>query len=284
MTGLRTSGNVKVGLWSDPLDWLPRNVKLHSTAFRTMPKELTEEDPLTQPHILIVEDDPEISGPLAGFLRDKGFTTSVSESAEVAEDVLRRGDIDLVLLDVMLPGKDGLDFCRRLRSPGGPRIIMLTALSEPTDKVIGLELGADDYVAKPFDLRELLARIRAVLRRAPISDDARRGSSAEMALRFSGYTFYPYRRFLRSSAGLRIPLTGAETDLLLIFCQHARQVLSREDLINLTRGEGFAISTRSIDLLVSRLRRKLSGEAPFADPIRTMRADGYAFQPEVTGD
>lgn len=240
------------------------------------------ERPLTQPHILIVEDDPEIAALLAGFLRDKGFRTSVSGSAEAADDILEHTDIDLVLLDVMLPGEDGLTLCRRWRASGGPRIIMVTALAEPADKVIGLELGADDYVAKPFDLRELLARIRAVLRRAPLSEDTPRQARAETVLRFSGFAFHPYRRFLRSPAGLRIPLTGAETDLLLIFCQHAGEVLSRQELISLTRGEGFAISTRSVDLLVSRLRRKLAGEDPLGDPIRTVRTDGYAFQPEVS--
>jgi DNA-binding response OmpR family regulator len=117
---------------------------------------------LTQNHILIVEDDPDIAAPLAGFLRDKGFSTVVSESAEAASEILGQGEIDLVLLDVMLPGEDGLALCRRLRASGGPRIIMVTVLSEPTDKVIGLELGANDYVSKPFDLRELLVRIRAV--------------------------------------------------------------------------------------------------------------------------
>jgi two-component system OmpR family response regulator len=246
------------------------------------PAKWQAEDSLTATHILIVEDDPEISTPLAGFLRARGFVTSISGSAEAAHDLLAYGNIDLVLLDVMLPGEDGLALCRRLRSSGGPRIIMLTALSEPIDKVIGLELGADDYVSKPFDLRELLARIRAVLRRLSNSDGAPQRPGSEMVLRFSGFAFHPHRRFLRSPAGLRIPLTGAETDLLLIFCQHARQVFAREELINLTRGEGFAISTRSIDLLVSRLRRKLARDDLLADPIRTVRADGYVFQPEVT--
>lgn len=237
---------------------------------------------MTETHILLVEDDPGISGPLAGFLREKGFKTSISESVETAAEVLGRGDVDLVLLDVMLPGQDGLELCRRLRTTGGTRIIMLTALSEPTDKVIGLEVGADDYVTKPFDLRELLARIRALLRRAPIAESGWRRPNTEMVLRFSGFVFHPHRRFLRSPTGLRVPLTGAETDLLLVFCQNARNVISREELISLTRGEGYAISTRSIDLLVSRLRRKLTGDDPLADLIRTVRTDGYAFQPEVS--
>lgn len=239
---------------------------------------------MSQAHILIVEDDPDISGPLARFLRGNGFAVSVAERAEAAGEVLAHDDVDLVLLDVMLPGENGLTLCRRLRAAGGPRIIMVTALSEPTDKIAGLELGADDYVSKPFDLGELLARIRAVLRRGSIADAEPRRSGAEPVLRFSGFAFHPHRRFLRSPAGLRIPLTGAETDLLLVFCQNARKVLSREELITLTRGEGFAISTRSIDLLVSRLRRKLAGDDLLADPIRTIRADGYAFHPEVAAE
>ncbi|MEK6345899.1 MAG: response regulator transcription factor [Burkholderia sp.] len=242
--------------------------------------------------ILIVEDDPDISAPLAEFLAGKGYAMQVAGSVEAADAALRTFAADLILLDVMLPGEDGLALCRRLRANGGPRIIMLTALDEPTDKVVGLEMGADDYVSKPFDLRELLARIRAVLRRpegntsgdGAASPDAEAAPPAaiELVMQFSGFTFYPYRRFVRSPAGLRIPLTGAETDLLLVLCQHVRQVLSREALIELTRGRNFPISERSVDLLVSRLRRKLAGDDPFDEAIRTLRAGGYAFQYDVT--
>lgn len=240
---------------------------------------------MTVPHILVVEDDPDISAPLARFLDGKGYAAQVAESTEAAEALLQRGNIDLILLDVMLPGESGLDFCRRLRrTQEGPRIIMLTALSESTDKVVGLELGADDYVTKPFDLRELLARIRAVLRRVPAADAAGRPPTLALALKFSGFTFHPHRRLLRSPAGLRVPLTGAEADLLLTLCEHPRQVLSRRELIDLTRGEGFPIATRSIDLLVSRLRRKLSGNHPQGELIQTARAGGYAFQTDVTAD
>ncbi|WP_321794918.1 response regulator transcription factor [Caballeronia sp. J97] len=233
-------------------------------------------------HLLLVEDDPEISESLAEFLRDKGFVVQVAEDAEVGREVLENGRFDLILLDVMLPGEDGLSFCRRVRASNGPPIIMLTALSEPTDAVVGLELGAEDYVSKPFDLRELLARIRTVLRRGQATEPDTSASGSELVLAFSGFTFFPYRRYLRSPANLRIPLTGAETDLLLALCQHSRQVLSREELIRLTRGKDFPIAARSIDLLVSRLRRKLASDDPLDDPIRTMRAGGYAFQPEVT--
>jgi two-component system OmpR family response regulator len=239
---------------------------------------------LASAHNLVVEDDPEISWPLAGFLRDKGFTASVAGNVKAAHEILGSRDIDLVLLDVMLPGEDGFALVRHLCPSDGPRVIMLTALSEPTDKVIGLELGADDYVCKPFDLRELLARIRAVLRRAPVSDGEPRRPSADVVLHFSGFAFYPHRRYLRSPAGLRIPLTGAEADLLLVLCQNTGKVLSREELIGLTRGDGFAISTRSIDILVSRLRRKLAGDNPLANHIRTVRTDGYVFQPQVVAE
>ncbi|MFK0161248.1 response regulator [Rhizobium sp. NPDC090279] len=234
---------------------------------------------MSETHILIVEDDPDISAPLAGFLREKGFVTSVCADTKSARAILASNDIDLILLDLMLPGEDGLTFCRQLPPTNRPRIIMLTALSETIDKVIGLELGADDYISKPFDLRELLARIRAVLRR---EDGTPARQNSEIVLQFSGFAFHPHRRFLRSPSGLRVPLTGAETDLLLIFCQNAQQLLSRQELINLTRGDDFAISARSIDLLVSRLRRKLSVDDRLTDPIRTVRADGYVFQAEVT--
>lgn len=241
------------------------------------------EKPLSQNHILVVEDDPEISELLAGYLRSTAFDVTVCASAEDATTILAHGSVDVVLLDVMLPGEDGFSLCRRLRaSAAGPRIIMLTALGEPADKVIGLGLGADDYVGKPFNLRELLARIRAVLRRGPIIDGMLQSAGTDLVLRFAGFEFYPQRRFLRSPAGLRIPLTGAEADLLLVFCQHACQVLTREQLISLMRGEGVAMAPRSVDLLVTRLRCKLAPDDPRADFIRTIQTDGYAFQPEIT--
>ncbi len=238
---------------------------------------------MTSSHILIVEDDIEISEPLADFLRDKGFVVKVAASAEVATEVLQSTDVDLILLDLMLPGSDGLEFCWRIRSDNGPRIIMLTALSEATDKVVGLELGADDYICKPFDLRELLARIRAVMRRSPLPSRQQPSATSRGAglFRFAGYSFDPQRHFLRSPAGLRIPLTKAEANLLLVFCQHARETLSRDGLIALTRGEGFAIATRSVDILVSRLRRKLAHDSSL-EIIRTIRSDGYVFQPVVS--
>ncbi len=237
---------------------------------------------MSRPCILIVDDDADISLPLALFLDGKGFDARTAHDAASAEGELARGGIDLILLDVMLPGEDGISFCRRVYTPDGPRIIMLTALSESMDKVVGLEVGADKYLTKPVDLRELLAHIRALLRRSPLGNEAVPAPAAfAQTLSFAGFTFTPTRRLLRSPTGLRVPLTGAEADLLLVLCQHPKQVLSREELIRLTRGEGFPIATRSIDLLVSRLRRKLAGNSPLDDLIRTMRADGYAFHATV---
>lgn len=245
---------------------------------------MPQNDAMNPAHLLIVEDDPGIREPLAGFLRGKGYEVAEAGSAEDATPLLAGPDIDLVLLDVMLPGADGLELCRQIRARGGPRVIMLTALGEATDKVVGLEIGADDYVTKPFDLRELLARVRAVLRRPVATGDTTPSAVAgnDMVLRFAGFSFFPYRRFVRSAAGVRIPLTGTETDLLLALCHHPRQVLSRDELIALTRGEAFPISARSVDLLVSRLRRKLATADPLDDPIRTLRADGYALHADVT--
>lgn len=237
---------------------------------------------MSETHILLVEDDPEIRGPVAKFLQEKGFRVSEAESAEAATALLRQEAVDLILLDVMLPGEDGLSLCRRLRATSDIRIIMLTALSEATDKVIGLEVGADDYLAKPFDLREMLARIRALLRRGAMPGGAPRMEGGEPELRFAGIVFHPQRRFLRTPSGLRIPLTGQETDLLIVFCQNPHQVMSRDELIARTRGDGYAISARSVDLLVSRLRRKLSDDDPMLELIRTVRADGYVFQVDVT--
>lgn len=239
---------------------------------------------VTASRILIIEDDADIGAPLAEFLENKGLGCDWVTSTEAAGPLLQRGDIGLILLDVMLPGEDGLSFCRRLDPRHRPRIIMLTALSEPMDKVLGLELGADDYVTKPFEPRELLARIRAVMRRAPAPDpdSAAPTSVLSLSLKFAGFSFHPYRRLLRSPAGLRVALTGAESDLLLVLCQHPRQVLTRAELIALTRGEGFPIANRSIDLLISRLRRKLGGNSPFEELIQTVRTDGYAFHASVS--
>ena len=198
------------------------------------------------------------------------------------DTLLANGAFDLILLDIMLPGETGLALCRRLRAQNSIEsrigIIMVTALAETSDRVSGLDLGADDYVCKPFDLDELEARIRAVLRRHPI--EAR--TAAEITLSFAEWQFQPQRRMLRTPNGVRVSLTGAEADLLLAFCQHPQAVLSREQLIEWTRGPAIVVPDRVIDLLVSRLRRKLSVGGVASDIIQTARAGGYLFRHHVT--
>ncbi len=231
--------------------------------------------------ILIVEDDADISHSVATFLHANGYTTVSMSSSEAANQWLKSHNPNLILLDLLLPGEGGLSFCHRIRSSVSSPIIMVTALADNIDSVVGLESGADDYIAKPFDLSVLLARIRAVLRRASTNEVQPVKTAGEPVLQFAGFTFYPFRRYLSSQDGIRKSLTGGETDLLLVFCQHVKQVLSREDLIELTRGSEDAASTRSVDLLISRLRRKLTIEDNSETLIRTFRNNGYMFRPEV---
>jgi two-component system OmpR family response regulator len=238
------------------------------------PPSATEPDRAA--HVLVVEDDVEISALLERFLRGVGYRVSVAHNSAEMDVRMAVEPVDLVLLDLLLPDEHGLSLCRRIRASSSAGIIMVTALSELTDVVVGLEVGADDYVTKPFELRELAARIGAVLRRGG-------GAKAEEmdGLGFAGWRFHPERRVLYSPAGVRVSLTGAEADLLLTFCQNPRRVLTRLQLIGLTRGAADLTNERTIDLLVSRLRRKLAGAGRQLELIRTMRHDGYMFQPDL---
>jgi two-component system, OmpR family, response regulator len=227
-------------------------------------------------HILMIEDDPEITSLVARYLRSAGYIVSAAADGRGMETVLAHQRVDLVLLDLMLPHGTGFDLCRRIRATSAARIIMVTALASVTDRVAGLDLGADDYIGKPFELAELGARIRAVLRRGDSGDAASR------EVRFAGWRFEPERRALYSARGVRLTLTGAEVDLLLAFCGHAHQVLSRSQLITLTRGERDAVTERTVDLLVSRLRRKLAQGGRQLELIRTVRSDGYMFDPDFS--
>jgi two-component system OmpR family response regulator len=226
---------------------------------------------VNESQLLLVEDDPEISESLADYLRGKGFGVQVAGSAEAGHELLARGGFDLVLLDVMLPGEDGLSFCRRVRASGGPPIIMLTALSEPTDKVVGLELGADDYVSKPFEPRELMARMQAVLRRsARTREDRVRVGPLDLNWTTS----------VVSMNGRRLSLTPAEFELLGVFVRNRGRVLSRDRILDDTHGIDLDAYDRSIDVLVSRLRQKLGDDPKQPRFIRTVRGTGYRF----TGD
>jgi two-component system OmpR family response regulator len=226
----------------------------------------------------MVEDDAETASLLSGFLRDSGYAVSVAPNGQAADRLVQQGGFDLALLDIMLPDESGLDLCRRYAA-AGLRVILVTALSEQSDKVAGLDVGADDYVSKPFDLDELGARVRSVLRRQ--SSGHAPGALADVTLSFAQWRFHPNRRYLRSPDDIRVPLTGAETDLLLAFCQHPQEVLTREQLIAWTRGDAIVVPDRAIDLLVSRLRRKLSVRGAPSDAIQTARSGGYMLRHPV---
>lgn len=233
--------------------------------------------PHTIPRILIVEDDPEISKLVAQFLREKNYHVATVADGKAMNAVMATEAIDIVLLDLMLPEDSGLDLCKQIRAAGNARIIMVTALANLSDRVAGLDAGADDYVSKPFALPELEARIRAVSRRG---QDGQENYIDAASVRFGGWRFEAKRRILYSPKGVRITLTAAEADLLLAFQKNAHQVLSRPQLIELTRGKSEDVSDRAIDLLVSRLRRKLALGGRQLEIIQTVRSDGYVFNPQ----
>jgi two-component system, OmpR family, response regulator len=231
------------------------------------------------PHILLVEDDREIRTLVSRFLRAHDMRVSTTADGREMDRALRDNRIDLVVLDIMLPGEDGLSICRRLRASSRLPVIMLTAKGEDIDRIIGLEIGADDYLTKPFNPRELLARIRAVLRRGII--DTVEGARTGSILTFDGWRVDPNIRQIYDPNGARVALTGAEFDLLLVFCERPRRVLSRDQLIDLTQGRTAAPFERSVDVLVSRLRQKMEKEPKEPMLIQTIRSGGYMFSPAV---
>jgi two-component system, OmpR family, response regulator len=233
-----------------------------------------------QTHILMVEDDAEIARGTARFLTQSGYRVSHAPDARAMDRILQDAGIDLMLLDLMLPGEDGLSICRRLRATHTLPIIMLTAMGEEMDRVVGLELGADDYLPKPFSTRELLARIRAVLRRNANGNGAAETRSGERLV-FEGWSLNRVTRQLHDPDGVRIALTGAEFDLLTVFCERARRVLSRDQLLDLTQGRAAGPFDRSIDTLVSRIRQKTEKDPKDPVFIQTVRLGGYMFTPEV---
>jgi two-component system OmpR family response regulator len=235
---------------------------------------------MTGKSILFVEDDRDIRMLLADFLVREGFAVEVAEDGAAVDRVLARTRPDLVILDLMLPGEDGLSICRRLRARGAVPIIMLTAKNDDVDRIVGLELGADDYLGKPFNPRELLARIRAILRRlertAPAATPQRRRS-------FAGFVVDLDARSVDTKGGMRVPLTSAEFDLLVCFVERPRRVLTRDQLLDWTRGRSADPFDRTIDVTVSRLRKKLEAADPTASEIvTTVRNGGYLFSAEVS--
>jgi two-component system OmpR family response regulator len=229
---------------------------------------------------LVIEDDTEIQTLLAALLQRNGWTASLASNGQEADAILARSCIDLILLDVMLPGEDGLSICARLRSISTIPILILSAKGDDIDRVVGLELGADDYMAKPFNPRELEARIKAMLRRSRMAvKDSRMQASI---LYFGGqWQLNVRKRELADNEGVQTHLTPAEFDLLRVFCERPGLTLTREQLIELTQGRNSGATERSIDILISRLRRKLESGEGAQKLIHTVRSGGYEFIADV---
>ena len=237
--------------------------------------------------ICIVDDDADIRQLLSDYLQRHGYAAVTAGDAEAFFQTLRETSCDLVVLDIMLPGEDGIAICRRLRAQSAVPVIFLTALGDTTDRIVGLELGADDYLGKPFEPRELLARIRTVLRRtghafpgaaaAPASED-------HGPLHFAGWLLDRTARHLVAPDGVVVHLSGAEYRLLEVFLQHPKIVLTRDQLLDHTQGRNAGAFDRSIDVQVSRLRTRLRDNGREAQIIKTVRGDGYVLAAEVSGD
>lgn len=233
------------------------------------------------PHILIVDDDREIRELLGKFLERQGMRVTVARDAREARRVWPQGRYNLVVLDLMMPGEPGLDLARWLRTQSDVPIVILTAMGEETDRIIGLELGADDYVPKPFNPRELHARIRAVLRRAPGGSDGRPKEPPARAITFAGWVLEPARRRLLNPQGTEIPLTGGEYELLLVLIDRPNRVLTRDMLMDLLHNRQAGPFDRAIDVAVSRLRRKLEDDGRNPSVIKTVRGGGYVLSADV---
>ena len=233
---------------------------------------------MTAPVVVLVEDDPALRTLTARALQENGYAVRPCATAPEMWRAMEQGPVDLVLLDIMLPGTSGIDLCRALRRESEVPIIFISAKGSETDRVVGLELGADDYLPKPFGTRELIARVRAVLRRGGMEN--RRAERGQGIVEFDGYTLSLPRRELLSPGGAVVDLTGAEFDLLVALIDHAQRVIARERLIELSRTRMGDSSDRSVDVLVSRLRRKLSSEGKEA-PIITVRGIGYMLNAGV---
>jgi two-component system OmpR family response regulator len=234
------------------------------------------------PHILVVDDDREICSLVSQFLTRHGLRVSTARDGAEMMRILEAARIDLIVLDLMLPGEDGLSLCRKLRAQGTLPIIMLTAMGEEIDRILGLEMGADDYLAKPFNPRELLARVRAVLRRVgALPTPAPEIPSAGRVLEFAGWRLDLARRELKNPADELVTLSSGEFDLMQAFVERPQRVLTRDQLLDLARGRAAVLYDRSIDIQVMRLRRKIEANPKDPQFIKTVRSGGYMFTPGV---
>jgi two-component system OmpR family response regulator len=238
------------------------------------------EDDQPQEYVLVVDDDPGIRDVISEFLARHGYDVDTAGDGREMERAMANRRPDLVVLDLMLPGEDGLAICRRLSRPDGPAVIMLSAMGEETDRIVGLELGADDYLAKPCNPRELLARVRAVMRRRrePRGADETLGAACE----FAGWRLDLVRHELRSPQGVVVNLSSGEFSLLRAFVERPQRVLTRDQLLEFARGPQSDSFDRAIDVQISRLRRKLEDSGGTTELIRTVRSEGYIFTPKIT--
>ncbi len=237
----------------------------------------------TNTHILVVDDDRDIRTLLAEYLDSNGLRTLTATNGSEMRRVLEESRVDLIVLDLTLPGEDGLTLCRNLRATSSVPVIMLTARGEPLDRILGLEMGADDYLAKPFEPRELFARIRSVLRRTQaLPPNMAQPDVATM--RFAGWTLDLTARHLVNKDGVVVALSGAEFRLLKVFLDHPNRVLNRDQLLELTQGRESDPFDRSVDIQISRLRQKLGDDARTPTIIKTVRNEGYVLATTVTAE
>ena len=234
-------------------------------------------------HILVVDDHRDIRELLSKYLSQNGFRVTHADGGSKMRQVLKTAAIDLIVLDVMMPGEDGLTLCRHVRESENIPVILLTALGEETDRIVGLEIGADDYLTKPFNPRELLARIKSVLRRTrSLPPEAQKEDEPEV-LKFDDWMLLVHQRELLSPAGVTVPLSAADYRLLMTFLKRPTMVLSRDQLLDLTSGRTAQIFDRSIDNQVSRLRKKIEEDPKNPKLIKTVRGGGYVFTGKVSG-
>ena len=236
-----------------------------------------------KPHILLVDDERSIREPLATYLQRSGFRVTQAADASQARERLHGFAIDLAILDVMMPGEDGLSLCRHIRETSELPVILLTAMSEETDRIVGLEMGADDYVVKPFSPRELVARIKVVLRRTGRGGGGVKQRAPETgSYAFAGWVLKAGERALVDPDGVSVPLSTGEFNLMLAFATHPHQVLSRDQLLDLAYGREAHAFDRAIDNHISRLRRKIEADPKAPLLIKTVWGGGYTLSADVT--
>ena len=233
-------------------------------------------------HILVVDDHHDIRNLVSRYLRRQGFRTTEAKNAVEARNHIANGAYDVVVLDIMMPGEDGLSLCRFLRESKGPPVILLSAMAEETDRIVGLEIGADDYLTKPFNPRELLARIRAVLRRRQEGHVRLEQDEAQAHCNFDRWTLRAAERALFDEAGNKTPLSSGEFRLLRVLLNRPNQVLNRDQLLDLTQGRAAKAFDRAIDNQISRLRQKIEHDPAHPTLVQTIWGDGYMLCAQVS--